>query len=61
MDKDLLHYCKNNDFHIEELTEEQFSKIENSLDYSFYKLGIEFKKLGNEILNILNKNFRKKE
>ena len=60
MDNDLLYYCKNNNFPIEELTGEEFSKIENSLDYSFYKLGIEFKKLGNEILNILNKNFRKK-
>ena len=43
MDNDLLYYCKNNNFLLEELTGEEFSKIENSLDYSFYKLGIEFK------------------
>lgn len=55
IDKDLLQYCKDKEFPITEMTTENFKSVENMLDFQFYKLGLEFKKLGKEILDALKK------
>lgn len=55
IDKDLLKYCKDNEIPVVEMTAEQFKSVEDTLDFQFYKLGLEFKKLGKEVLNALKK------
>ena len=35
--------------------DKDFKAVENMSDFQFYKLGLEFKKLGKEILNSLKK------
>lgn len=55
IDKDLLQYCKDKEFQVEEMNAKDFKTVENMSDFQFYKLGLEFKKLGKEILNSLKK------
>ena len=55
IDKDLLQYCKDKEFPIDEMTIEDFKFVEDTLDFQFYKLGLEFRSLGKEILNALKK------
>lgn len=55
IDKDLLQYCKDKEFPIDEMTIEDFKSAEDTLDFQFYKLGLEFRSLGKEILNALKK------
>lgn len=55
IDKDLLQYCKDKEFPIDEMTIEDFKFVEDTLDFQFYKLGLEFRSLGKEILNVLKK------
>lgn len=55
IDKDLLQYCKDKEFPIREMNEKDFKTVENKLDFQRYKLGLEFKKIGKEILNTLKK------
>ena len=52
-DKDLLQYCKDKKFPVEEMTIEDFKSVEDILDFQHYKLGLEFKKIGKEVLNAL--------
>lgn len=53
IDKDLLQYCKDNDFPISKMNSNDFIKVEESLNYTYYKLGIHFK----EIIEVLKKVF----
>ena len=53
IDKDLLQYCKDKEFPVGEMTMENFKSVENILDFQRYKLGLEFKKIGKEVLNAL--------
>lgn len=53
IDKDLIKFCKDNYFPIDEMTDEDFKTVENMLDFQRYKLGLEFKKIGKEVLNAL--------
>ena len=55
IDKDLLQYCKDKKLPVEEMTIKDFQSIENMLDFQCYKLGLEFKKIGKEVLNALTK------
>ena len=55
INKDLLQYCKDKKLPVEEMTIKDFQSIENMLDFQFYKLGLEFKNLGKEVLNALKK------
>ena len=55
IDKDLLQYCKEKKLPITEMTAEQFKSVEDTLDFKCYKLGLEFKNLGKEVLNALKK------
>lgn len=55
IDKDLLQYCKDKEFPIREMNEKDFKTVENTLDFQHYKLGLEFKKLGKDVLNTLKK------
>ena len=55
IDKDLLQYCKDKEFPIREMNEKDFKTVENTLDFQHYKLGLEFKKLGKDVLNALKK------
>ena len=55
IDKDLLQYCKDKKLPVEEMTIKDFQSIENMLDFQCYKLGLEFKKIGKEVLNALKK------
>lgn len=55
IDKDLLQYCKDKKLPVEEMTIKDFQSIENMLDFQRYKLGLEFKKIGKEVLNALKK------
>lgn len=55
IDKDLLQYCKDKEFPITEMTTENFKSVENMLDFQRCKLGLEFRKLGKEVLNALKK------
>lgn len=61
IDKDLLQYCKDKEFPIDEMTIEDFKSVEDTLDFQFYKLGLEFRSLGKEILNALKKIEHKKK
>jgi hypothetical protein len=54
-DKDLLQYCKDKKLPVEEMTIKDFQSIENMLDFQLYKLRLEFKCLGLEILNAMKK------
>lgn len=47
---DLLKYCKDNNFPIREMNENDFRKVENTARYKFYELGLEIRKLGREVL-----------
>ena len=38
IDKDLLQYCKDKEFPIDEMTIEDFKSVEDTLDFQFYKL-----------------------
>ena len=60
IDKDLLQYCKDKEFPIDEMTIEDFKSVEDTLDFQFYKLGLEFRSLGKEILNALKSKCTKK-
>ena len=42
IDKDLLQYCKDKEFPIREMNEKDFKTVENTLDFQYYKLGLEF-------------------
>lgn len=53
IDKDLIKFCKDNYFQIDEMTDEDFKAVENTLVFKRYKLGLEFKKIGKEALNAL--------
>lgn len=55
IDKDLLKYCKDKEFPVGEMNAKDFKAIENMLDFQRYKLYLEFKKIGKEILNTLKK------
>ena len=55
IDKDLLQYCKDKEFPIREMNEKDFKTVENTLDFQYYKLGLEFKKLAKNVLNTLKK------
>lgn len=55
IDKDLLQYCKDKELPLGEMDAKDFKAVENMLDFQFYKLGLEFKKLGKEVLNALKK------
>lgn len=55
IDKDLLKYCKDNEFPVVEMTAENFRSVEDTLDFQFYKLGLELRNLGKEVLNALKK------
>ena len=44
IDKDLLQYCKDKEFPIREMNEKDFKTVENTVDFQYYKLGLEFKK-----------------
>lgn len=55
IDKDLLQYCKDKEFPIDEMTIEDFKSVEDTLDFQFYRLGLEFRSLGKEILNALKR------
>lgn len=48
IDKDLLQYCKDKGFPVEEMDAKDFKAVENMLDFQFYKLG-------KEVLNALKK------
>lgn len=53
IDKDLLKYCKDKEFPVEEMNAKDFKAVENMLDFQRYKLDLEFKKIGKEVLNAL--------
>ena len=53
IDKDLIKFCKDNYFPIDEMTDEDFKTVENTLDFQFYKLGLELSNLRKEVLNAL--------
>lgn len=53
IDKDLIKFCKDNYFPIDEMTDEDFKAVENTLVFKRYKLVLEFKKIGKEALNAL--------
>ena len=55
IDKDLIKFCKDNCFPIDEMTDEDFKTVENTLDFQHYKLGLEFKKLAKNVLNAMKK------
>lgn len=55
IDKDLLQYCKDEEFPVEEMNAKDFKAIEDTLDFQHYKLGLEFKKIGKEVLNAIKK------
>ena len=55
IDKDLLQYCKDKEFYIDEMTIEDFKSVEDTLEFQSYKLGLEFRSLEKEILNTLKK------
>ena len=55
IDKDLLQYCKYKEFPVEEMNAKDFKNVEDTLDFKRYKLGLEFKKIGKEVLNSLKK------
>ena len=55
IDRDLLQYCKDKEYPVGEMTIKDFQSIENMLDFQLYKLGLEFKCLGLEILNAIKK------
>lgn len=54
-DKDLLQYCKDKKLPVEEMNAKDFKAVEDTLDFQHYKLGLEFKCLGLEILNAIKK------
>ena len=62
IDRDLLQYCKDKNFPMNKMSDKDFRKVENSLEYSFHKLGLALKKLiGNLglekiILNLIKKS-----
>lgn len=49
-DEDLLKYCKDNNFPINEMNENDFRKVENTVRCKFYELGLKIRKLGREVL-----------
>lgn len=49
-DEDLLKYCKDNNFPVNEMSEEDFRKVENTVRYKFYELGLKIRELGREVL-----------
>lgn len=53
IDKDLLQYCKDKGFPVEEMNVKDFKAVEDTLEFQHYKLGLEFKKIGKEVLNAL--------
>ena len=53
IDKDLIKFCKDNYFPIDEMTDEDFKTVENTSDFQFYKLGLELSNLRKEVLNAL--------
>lgn len=55
INKDLLQYCKDKKFPIQEMNKKDFETVENTLDFQLYKLGLEFKNLGKDVLNALKK------
>ena len=55
IDKDLLQYCKDKEYPVEEMNVKNFKTVEDILNFKFYKLGLEFKKLGKEVLDALKK------
>lgn len=61
MDKDLLQYCKDNDFPVNEMSENDFKKVENSTGYKCYELGLKLRELGREILKTMEKREHRKK
>ena len=53
IDKDLLQYCKDKEFPVEEMNAKDFKAVEDTLDFQHYKLSLKFKKIGKEVLNAL--------
>ena len=56
IDKDLLQYCKDKEFPIREMNEKDFKTVENTLDFQYYKLGLEFKKLAKKCFKCTKKD-----
>lgn len=55
IDNDLMQYCIDKDFPVNEMDARQFKMVENTAGFNFYKLGIIFKALGKDILKALEK------
>lgn len=45
IDDNLIEYCKMNNLDVDYMTKEHFNLVSNSIDFNFYKLGLEFKEL----------------